>query len=101
MAQFSTEQRDYMVDAKLVPLGYQQIADLSSVVGLLPPSSVRVCIIQAITQNVRWRDDGVPPTNGIGMVLEAGRDMLYTGDLVQIKFIEVAVSAELNISYYF
>ena len=101
MAQFSTEQRDYMVDAKLVPLGYQQITSLSSVSGLSIPSGARVCIIQANTQNIRWRDDGTDPTNGIGMVLAAGLDMLYTGNLVKIKFIEVAASAELNVSYYF
>ncbi len=101
MPTFSTEQRDYMVDAKLVPLGYQQIADLSSVEGLSPPPNARVCIIQAVTQNIRWRDDGDAPTSGIGMVLAAGLDMLYTGNLANIQFIEVAASAELNVSYYF
>ena len=101
MATFSTEQRDYMVDAKLVPLGYQQITSLDSAVGLSPPPNARVCIIQAVIQNIRWRDDGTVPTNGIGMVLAAGLDMLYTGNLAKIQFIEVSASAELNISYYF
>ena len=101
MTSFSTEQREYMVDAKLIPLGYQQIDDLSSEIGLSPPPGARVCIIQAITQNIRWRDDGVAPTNGIGMVLAAGLDMLYTGNLAKIQFIEVSASAELNVSYYF
>lgn len=101
MAQFSTEQRDYMVDAKLIPLGYQQITSLSLAKGLSPPLKSRVCIIQAITQNIRWRDDSIEPTNSVGMVLAAGADMLYTGNLAKIRFIEVAANAELNVSYYF
>jgi hypothetical protein len=98
---FSTEQRQYNVDAKLVPLGYEQITSLSSAQGLQPPAKTRVAVIQAVTQNVRWRDDGTDPTAAIGMQLAVGRDMLYTGNLAAIRFIEEAASAEINVSYYF
>ena len=101
MPTFSTEQREYMVDAKLVPLKFEQNVTLDTVQGLEPPPNARVAIIQALTQNVRWRDDGTVPSGTIGMQLAAGRDMLYTGDLAAIKFIEEAASAELNIAYYF
>jgi len=100
MATFSTEQRDYTVDAKLIPLGYQQITSLSSVQGLSPPPQSRVALIQAVTQPVRWRDDGVDPDANTGMVLEAARDMLFTSDLTAVRFIETAASAEINVSYY-
>lgn len=94
------EQRKYVVDSKLVPKGYQQITDLSSAVKLSPPSGSRVALIQALTQNVRWLDDGNTPDDSTGMVLVAGADMLYTGDLAVITFIEVAAGAELNVTYY-
>ena len=101
MTTFSTEQRDYTVDAKLIPLGYQQITGLSSVKSLTPPPNTRVALIQAISQDVRWRDDGTDPSATVGMVLPATRDMLYTGDLANIRFIEVTASAQINVSYYF
>lgn len=92
----------YVVNDKLVPKGYQQIAapDLATARGITPPQGARVAIIQAIDEDVRWRDDGVDPTTTVGIILGAGRDMFYTGDLARIKFIELAASAELNISYY-
>ena len=91
-----------MVDAKLEPKGYRQQTTLSAAIGLEGvPQGARAALIQAVTQNVRWRDDGTDPTDSIGMQLAAGRDMLYTGDLAKIKFIEEAASAELNVAYYF
>ena len=95
------EVRDYTVDGKLAPLGYEQITDVSSVQELKRPTGARVAKIQALTQDVRWRDDGTDPSSTVGMVLAAGTDMLYTGDLLKIKFFEAAASAELNITYYF
>ena len=66
----------------------------------MPNKNHLVALIQAEDQNVRWRDDGTDPTASVGMLLEAGKDMLYTGDLGAIKFIEEAASAKLNVSYY-
>lgn len=92
--------RQYTVDGHLIPVGYQQIGSLDSIKGLSPPQGARVALIQGLSQDVRWRDDGTDPTVSVGIQLTAGRDMLYTGDLVQIKFIEEAASAELNVAYY-
>jgi len=100
MATNTQDQLVYMVDGKLRPLGYQQNNLLNTVQGLSPPPNSRVCIIQAATQNIRWRDDGIDPTANSGMILAAGRDMLYTGDLAKIRFIEEAASSELNIAFY-
>jgi hypothetical protein len=49
---------------------------------------------------VRWRDDGTAPTASVGMPLAVGVPLQYDGDLTNIKFIETAASAKLNISYY-
>lgn len=91
-------------------LGYRQITDLSSAVGLtltLPVTTPdgltcrpSFALITPETQNVRWRDDGVDPTASVGMPLAAGVTLQYDGDLSKIKFIEQTASAKLNISYY-
>jgi len=60
-------------------LGYQQITDLSASVGLtLPtqPVSPTVALIVPLTQDVRWRDDGVAPTATVGMPLAAGETLV-------------------------
>lgn len=83
------------------PLGYQQITTLSAATGLTVPVRAAACaLIRAETQDVRWRDDGVDPTAGVGMLLTAGTDMWYDGALSSIKFIETTASAKINVSYY-
>lgn len=84
------------------PAGFQRITDLSSAVGLTVPSGATVAVIQADTQNVRWRDDGTDPTATAGIQLVKGGEnaIRYDGDLKKIKFIEEAASAALNVSYY-
>ena len=84
----------------LTPQGYQQITTLSSAVGLAPPTGATLVIINPEGQSVRWRDDGTDPTASLGLSLSVGDYFTYTGDLGTIKFIEEAVSATLNLSYY-
>ena len=89
-------------------LGYQQITGLSSVQTLTVPTrdangmavSPSLALITPLTQNVRWRDDGVAPTASVGMPLLAGVTLQYDGDMTRIRFIETTASAELNVSYY-
>lgn len=96
----------YTIDQNLRARGHQQINDVSSAVGLTIPAAndtgnVDRALIQAIDQDVRWRDDGTDPTAAIGIRLAAGEDFWYIGkDLTTIKFIESAAGAELNIAYY-
>lgn len=89
-------------------LGYEQVATLTTATGLNVPQkdtsglvgSPRLAIITPEGQAVRWRDDGVAPTAGVGMPLAAGVTLQYDGDLNKIKFIEQVAGAKLNISYY-
>lgn len=83
-----------------VCLGYQQITDLSSAVGLTIPLGATLALIVPETQNVRWRDDGTNPTASVGMPIYIGASLSYDGDLNRIKFIQETASAKLNISYY-
>jgi hypothetical protein len=90
-------------------LGYDQVSPLSAAVGLAAgsailghiPTDARYALIQAESQDVRWTDDGSPPTTSLGHVLAAGQSFLYDlGPLGKLKFIETAASAKLNVTYY-
>lgn len=84
------------------PVGFQQFAagSLAAAQALTVPAKARYAIIQAEAQNVRWRDDGVAPTAAVGMVLAAGDDMLYTGQLSKFRAIAAVAGAILNVTYY-
>lgn len=83
------------------PAGYVQLTSLGSAVGLgTIPDGTTLAVIQAETQNVRYRDDAVDPTTSIGMILAAGDILYYTGVMSAIKFIQVTATAKLNITYY-
>jgi len=96
----SSHQRKHTVEGNLIPAGYQQITSLSAAAALTVPAFSRIALIRAEDQNVRWRDDGTDPTASVGQPLAVDEDILYTGDLSAIKFIEEAASAILNVSYY-
>ncbi len=100
MVNASTSQAAAELLATYEPKGYERVGSLDSAQGLTPPDGSRVALIQAVTQNVRWRDDGTDPTGSTGMQLEAGKDIWYVGDLATFKVIEEAASAEVNVSYY-
>jgi len=89
-----------VIDGNVEPVGYQQITDVSSSVALTVATDADIALIQAQDQDVRWRDDGVAPTTTVGMILQSGLDIWYTGDLTALLFIETVASAKLNISYY-
>ncbi len=86
-----------------VPAGYQQITSLSGSTGLTVPAYARFAIIEAETQSVRWRDDGVAPTASVGSLLPVQIPFVYTGGpqgLTALRFIETTASAKLNVSFY-
>lgn len=91
----------HTVPGNLSPLGYEQVTSLSAAAALTVPSGARVAMVQAETQNVRWRDDGDDPTGTVGMLLVADdRATLMVGSLNALRFIETAASAVLNVTYY-
>lgn len=82
-------------------LGYQQITSLSTSTALTVPAGTSVAMVQAETQNVRWRDDGTDPTASVGSILLAGQTLEYdAAQLAVVEFIETVAGAKLNISYY-
>lgn len=86
-------------------LGYQQITSLSASTALTIAQDENTrnagrAIISPETQNVRWRDDGTAPTASVGYLLAVGSELDYSGSLDNLRFIETAASAKLNICYY-
>jgi hypothetical protein len=83
------------------PLGYQQITTLTAATGLSVPTGSTFAVVSAEGAGVRWRDDGTNPTASVGMPLYAGQSpQQFSGDLTVLKFIQMAPSATLNVSYY-
>lgn len=90
-------------------LGYQQITSLSSATNLTVPTKdpatganvkANFALITAEAQALRWRDDGVDPTDSVGMPLAVGVTLQYDGDLSRIKFIQQTSGGIVNVSYY-
>jgi hypothetical protein len=82
-------------------LGYEQITGLSAATALTPAAGATVAVVQAESQDVRWRDDGTAPTASVGMVLKAGEVARFSNTpLASVKFIETTASAKLNVAYY-
>jgi hypothetical protein len=81
-------------------LGYQQITGLNNAKSLTVPENAVYAVIQAQDKDVRWRSDGTDPSATVGMILYAGQDIPYTGNLRKFRAIEVSASAILNVTYY-
>jgi hypothetical protein len=88
------------------PLGYQQITVLTSSTALTLPAVIAgynvgyVVIQNSGSAAVRWRDDGVAPTAGVGMTIPVGGELDYVGDFKALRFIQVGATGTLDVSYY-
>jgi hypothetical protein len=92
-----------------VSLGYKQVTDVSTagtletLTGASIPAGATHARIQAESQDIRWRDDGVNPTAAIGKILKAGSDVpeyLVGVQLRKARFIQASATAKLNVEYY-
>jgi hypothetical protein len=93
-----------------VPLGRAQLV-VSGVVGLSQavnslitltpiPNDAVMALIAVRGANIRWTDDGQTPTTSFGMLMHAGQEFAYSGNLSAIRFISVVGTATLDIGYY-
>jgi hypothetical protein len=96
-------------DGLMTPLGYAKFSSPSSstllsaspAVGVALPADAKYVLLQAETQNIRWRDDGSAPTASEGMLLTAGDPgFWYNGNLAAFRFIQAAAGGVLRASYY-
>lgn len=85
--------------------GFGQIASLSSVKTLANagsgiPANTGAALVQAEAQDVRWTADGTTPTATVGMLLKANDSLWYDLALADLKLIEAASGAKLNVTFY-
>lgn len=89
-----------------VPLGHAQVTVGASAVSLpnIPTLwRVRRATVRAVGQPINWRDDGVDPTNTVGMKLDAGDTLVYDGDMTKFRMITDASavgSADVRVAYH-
>jgi hypothetical protein len=81
-------------------ISYQQVASFSTATGFTPPTGATYCVVQAETNNVRYREDGTNPTASTGLLLQVGGSLPFSGSAAQlaaIKFIPVSGNAVLDV----
>ncbi len=65
--------------------------------GVLPRGTALITVIPEVDP-VRWRSDGVAPTNTVGYPLAIGAELRYTAaQASQLQFISQAAGALLNV----
>jgi len=80
---------------------FEQLTSLSTATSV--PGGGDVIVIQAETQAVRYRCDGVDPTASIGVLINAGECHeldLGAENMHKVKIIEVSASAKANIHVF-
>lgn len=81
-------------------LGYQQITSLSASTALTVPNGATMALICVEASSVRWRDDLTAPTASVGMPVSFDQCFQYSVSLANIRFIQQAPGAVLNVNYY-
>lgn len=89
------------IPGKQNPLGYAQVTATGSAFSLPSiPANASYAMIQAEAQNLRWRDDGTAPNATVGMLLPAGAELEYNGNLAKLQLIAATAGAICDIAYY-
>ena len=91
----------FITEAELIPKGYEQLTSITSAASLTVPVGASLAIIQAETQDARFRDDGTDPTASVGMLLKAGENPLrIVTDLSKVRLINAVAGTIVNVQYY-
>lgn len=92
------------IDKPLTPTGHDQHTSFDAAAEKLDRTNIgedsRYVLLQAETNGVRWRDDGVLPTASVGMLIPAGQDFWYTGNIDNLRVIGVDGTSILNVAGY-
>lgn len=77
---------------------------LPSTAGLVKPTH---CIINVVTNSIRWRADGTAPTASAGILVAAGANIEfmdgaqdYTGLIKNFKAIGISGTATLEVAFF-
>lgn len=95
------------INIRLRSKGYQQLAvDNVTPVSLTVPDVKNVgpvvyALIVVETAPIRYRDDGINPASGTGMLIQAGMFLEIAEDsLRSVRFVAESSAATLDITYY-
>ena len=101
------------VNAYSVPMGHIQYTSTNVATGAgafnltratIPTSASRTkadfVVIQCEGSYVRWRDDGVAPTTSVGMLINTGDILIYSGNLDNLQLIRSDTSVKLNLAFF-
>lgn len=95
------------VDGHTPDRGYFQTASISAATTLLSivgatgiPSNSNFVWVCPEGANVRWRGDGTDPTATVGNLIQVGQTVKITSNLANLRFIQTAATATLNINFY-
>lgn len=89
----------------MTPRGYQQVIipgtnTGGSALGLEVPPFTNAVFLNPEGE-VRWRDDREDPTDSEGVLLSPGLDLLYKGQVTNLRFFASGEEdVTLNVSYY-
>lgn len=75
--------------------------DLTSAFAPAVPEGASMCVVQALTQNVRFTLDGTPPTAAVGFQIVAGdvERILPVDTRTVLRFIQEVSGAELQYQF--
>ncbi|RRV49572.1 hypothetical protein [Pseudomonas sp. p106] len=92
----------YAGTRQLYALGYQQVPVAIDAVAPapVPPAGTIVALMKVEGAPVRYRDDGVDPTQAIGMPLMIGESLVYDAVMLDMRLIAQQAGAIVNIAYY-
>ncbi|MEG5263242.1 hypothetical protein TRP66_02935 [Pseudomonas sp. JDS28PS106] len=92
----------YAGTRQLFALGYQQMALTTDAVSAAPvaPEGTIVALMKVEGASVRYRDDGVNPTQAVGMPLSVGESLVYDAVMLDMRLIAQQAGAIVNIAYY-
>lgn len=84
-----------------IPLLYRQIDNVSGVTTLgTIPAGAKSALISVSGAAIRYRDDGVNPTAGLGVPVVMGDTIVYASTLSAFKCIQQTTGAVLDVAFY-
>ncbi len=84
------------------PAGWATVELDGAAAGLTVPSGARYAKIMVRDNNIRYRDDGIDPTDTVGFLVEADEELELTSaeQLAAFKAIKTNGTANLEILFY-
>lgn len=87
-------------DAKLKPLGHQQIANPATSTALTVPAGAQYALLNCSAGTaIRLRGDAGAPTASLGIRLEVGARLWWTGELTKVRVIQ-ETAGTLDVEYF-